>query len=150
ALLSKAHGPIPENLRQSICEKTLPLLEKALDRHPDDVPAWEAKGFALGQLNQPAEALKALDAALARAPRGEQALKDALRVALASGASERALAYGKRLLQVNPGDADGHVSMAQLLGKRRRFSEAIRECREALRLDPSLIEVRKTLITCCI
>ena len=30
----------------------LPLLEAALAKRPDDTAAWEAKGFALGQLGR--------------------------------------------------------------------------------------------------
>ena len=55
----------------------LPLLEAALAARPDDVAAWEAKGFALGQLGRGEEALAAFRTALAREPDRESALAGA-------------------------------------------------------------------------
>ena len=49
----------------------LPLLEAALVAQPDDVPAWEAKGLALGRLNRSNEGLGAFRSALSKDPRAK-------------------------------------------------------------------------------
>jgi hypothetical protein len=48
--------------------QALPALESAVRRHPDDLPAAEERGRALGLRVQPTEALAAYEAVLARAP----------------------------------------------------------------------------------
>src|SRR5262249_53229268 len=146
--IEKAHGSMPGRARQDICLEFLPALEEAVERHPDDVEAREAQVYALWQLGHLREALAALEAALAKAPRSEVALNYAIRVADALGENDQALAYCRRLLRVNPWDAEGRYIMAYYLGQRRQWQEAIRECRAALRLNPGMIDARKILVMC--
>jgi Flp pilus assembly protein TadD len=147
ALTLKAQAGLPPQAKEQICRDALPLLEKAVDRHPDDLDAREEMGYALWKLDRLREALAALEDTLARAPRREVALGYATRVAVALGEIDKAFVYCRRLLQVNPWDADGHHILAHLLGERRQWDDSIRACQAALRLNPSMAEVRKILIT---
>src|SRR5262249_52321466 len=54
--------------------RALGLLGRALPLTPDDVPGWEAKGFALTLDGQPRQALTAFEAALAKSPYREASL----------------------------------------------------------------------------
>jgi Flp pilus assembly protein TadD len=146
-MIQKAQANLPAQDRQQICRDALPLLEKAVDRHPDDLEAQEEKGYALWKLDRSREALQALEATLARAPEREVALGYASLVAAALGQTDKALAYCRRLLQVNPWDPDGHNILGHLLGERRQWGDSIRACQAALRLNPSLGDARKFLIT---
>ena len=67
----------------------LPLLEAALAARPDDVTAWESKGFALGQLGRGNEALAAFRTALAKEPNRESALTGAAYLAARGGTPRR-------------------------------------------------------------
>jgi Flp pilus assembly protein TadD len=59
--------------RPAVARVALRLLEAALARRSDDVTAWEAKGYALGGLGRNAEALTAMQKALAIEPDRESA-----------------------------------------------------------------------------
>src|SRR5205085_7047301 len=63
----------------------LPALDAALQHDPDDLPAGEAKGYALSFQERRAEALAAFEAVLARAPDRETALVGAASAAEALG-----------------------------------------------------------------
>jgi Tfp pilus assembly protein PilF len=127
--------------------KALQLLEDAIERHPDDLPAGEAKAFALWLTDRRKEGLAVLEAILAKEPAHEVVLDLATDMAAALGETDKAMAYCKRLLQVNPWRDEAHAIMAHLLGERRQWKEAIDEGQTALRLNPGLTEVRKVLIT---
>ena len=74
----------------------LPPLEAAVQRSPQDVPAWEAKGLALWQLDRKPDALAAFQAAPARAPQRELTLSYVAVLAGALGQRDEAIAYWQR------------------------------------------------------
>jgi cytochrome c-type biogenesis protein CcmH/NrfG len=126
----------------------LPLLEAALAKRPDDTAAWEAKGFALGQLARGGEALAAFGTALAREPRRESTLVGAAHLAARGGRVEDAIAYWRRAIKINPSRPDYQAELAPLYFKSRDWRAAAAACRETLRLDPTNITVRKLLVRC--
>jgi predicted CXXCH cytochrome family protein len=114
----------------------LPMLEAAAQAHPDDVAAWEARGFTLWQLGRRAEGLAALEAALARVPAREQALTYAAVLAAALGRNDEAVGYWKRAIAVNPWPSSYHDRLAKVLAERKDWAAAVAECDAALRLNP--------------
>jgi tetratricopeptide (TPR) repeat protein len=114
----------------------LPLLEDAVKAHPDDVPAWEAKGFILWMLGRKSEGLAALETALAKAPRRELALTYAAVLASALGRGDDAVGYWRRAIDVNPWCSLYHYRLAKLLAERADHGAALKACEAALRLNP--------------
>jgi tetratricopeptide (TPR) repeat protein len=120
----------------------LPLLEAAVQAHPDDVAAWEARGFVLWRLGRGPEGLASLEAALARAPEREAALTYAAVLAAALGRDGEAVGYWRRAIAVNPWCSLYHYRLAKLLAARRDWVAALEECDAALRLNPFHEETR--------
>jgi tetratricopeptide (TPR) repeat protein len=143
--LGKEH---PYQLGRHAAAVALPLLERAVEAAPDDVAAWEAKGYALWLEDQKAPALADLETALTKAPHRETALLYAAMVATALGRTDDALAYWKRAADLNPWPARSHYERARMLAERRQWPEALAECKSALRGDPANTQARLLLVTC--
>ena len=126
----------------------LPLLEAALAKRPDDTAAWEAKGFALGQLGRGGEALAAFRTALAQEPDRESALAGVAHLAASGGRVDDAIAYWRRAIKISPWRADYQAELGPLYFKIRDWRSAAKACREALRLDPTNLAVRHFLVRC--
>jgi Flp pilus assembly protein TadD len=124
----------------------LPLLEAALAKRPDDTAAWEAKGFALGQVGQGLEALAAFRTALTQEPDRESALAGAAYLAARGERVQDAIGYWQRAIKISPWRADYHAELAPLYFKIRDWRAAAETCREALSLDPTNLNVRKLLV----
>ncbi len=125
-----------------------PRLEAALAARPDDVEAWEAKGFALGQLGRGEEALAAFRTALTQEPNRESALMGAGFLASRGGRRQEALDFWNRAVAVDPWRSDYRAELASLHFQARDWHAATQACREALRLNPANLEVRKLLVRC--
>jgi Tfp pilus assembly protein PilF len=126
----------------------LPLLEEALLTQPDDVPAWEAKGFALGSLRRGEEAMAAFRRALALEPERESALTAAAYVAAQVGRRDDALGYWHRAIAINPWRSDYRAELASVYLRNHDWNSAGAAARDALRLNPANLDVRKLLIRC--
>jgi Tfp pilus assembly protein PilF len=124
----------------------LPLLEAALAARPHDLPAWEAKGEALGLLDRPAEGMAAYQMALAEDPNRETALGGAASLATRSGHLAAAAALWQRAIAINPWRSDYHAELALAQMNLRKWNAAAAACKEVLRLNPSFVEVRKWLV----
>ena len=126
----------------------LPLLETALTAPPDDVPAWESKGFALGQLKRPAEGLAAFQIALSKEPGRESTLMGAAYLAAQAGDRTAAIDFWRRAIAISPWRSDYLVELAPLYFENRDWRPAAESCRKSLRLDPTHLETRKLLVRC--
>jgi tetratricopeptide (TPR) repeat protein len=126
----------------------LPLLAAALAKRPDDAAAWEAKGFALGQLARGGDALAAFSTALALEPDRESALAGAATLAARGGRVEEAIAYWLRAIKISPWRPDYRAELAPLYFKSRDWRAAAAACRETLRLNPTNLTVRELLVRC--
>jgi Flp pilus assembly protein TadD len=126
----------------------LPLLEETLRRGPEDVPAWEAKGFALWQLDRKPEALAAFQAALARTPARELTLSYLAVLAAALGQRDQAIAYWQRALAVNPWMSQYHYRLAGLFAQRAEWQHALEQSESAVNLNPAAPEMRLLHISC--
>jgi hypothetical protein len=110
----------------------LPVLEGAVRSHPDDLAAREGLAAALAWQGRPDLALAACDAALAVAPRREQALSDAGFISRNLGLPDRSLDYWRRALAVNPSSSRYRFEVAALLAQRGEWEAAAAECRRVL------------------
>jgi predicted CXXCH cytochrome family protein len=128
----------------------LPLLEASLAARPDDAAAWEAKGYALNQLNRNEEALAAFLAALAEEPDRESAVIGAAFAAVGAGAGRReeAITHLRRAIAIDPWRSDCRAALAPLYFQGRDWSAAAAACQDALRLNPADVLTRKLLVRC--
>jgi len=126
----------------------LPLLESALAARADDVTAWESKGLVSGALGRDVEAMSAFQSALNLDPARESTLVAAAYLATKMARHQDAVGYWRRAIVVNPWRSDYHAELALISFHDRRWNESADACREALRLNPSWLEVRKWLVQC--
>jgi Tfp pilus assembly protein PilF len=126
----------------------LPLLEAALRQRPDDMLAWEAKGFALSGTGRLEQGLAAFQQALAQDPHREATLTGAAYLASKLKHRDLALDYWQRAIAIDPWRADYHAEAAALHFGNRDWDAAVLACRRALELNPSNVQIRKLLVRC--
>jgi cytochrome c-type biogenesis protein CcmH/NrfG len=148
AELAGREGPLPDVVRAQMAFAARGLLEPAVRSDPDDVRGWEALGYARWKAGSPHEALAALEGVLARAPRREEALEHAARVAMGLNDLGRSERYWRRLVEANPWRWHAHAYLGQILALRGRWPEAADACRKSLALSPLEERTRMLLIRC--
>jgi Flp pilus assembly protein TadD len=126
----------------------LPLLEAALTLRPDDLPALEAKGEALGLLGRQEAGLVAYRESLSKDPFRETALGGAGKLASQSRRYVEAVSLWQRAIAINPWRSDYHAELALAQLQLGDWRSAADSCREVLRLNPAFVDVRKWLIRC--
>jgi Tfp pilus assembly protein PilF len=124
----------------------LPLLDRALRAHPDDLAAWQAKGGVLGRLGAFARGLAAYREALDRQPDFESARTGAADIQARLGRRAEAIADWRRAIALNPWRAAYRANLAALCFEEHDWRGAIAACRDALRLDPADLESRERLV----
>jgi Flp pilus assembly protein TadD len=124
----------------------LPLLEAALTARPDDLTAWESKAEALSQLGRHDEGLRAYLTVLAEDPQRETALAGAATLASRARRRQDSIAYWRQAIAVNPWRSDYHGDLARVQLLAGDWLGTIEASREALRLNPFDLEVRKCLV----
>jgi hypothetical protein len=148
ALIRMARRVEQPQARRGAAEMALPLLESALAKSPSDPDAQESESFALDALGNHKVALSHVEKLLEQFPRRELALLDAAQFATAGGRAEAAVAYWKRILNVNPWQPSDALRLAKFQTLRRDWRGAVEACRATLRLDPTSTEARRLLIRC--
>ena len=131
---------------RSAAAVALPLLESALAARPDDLAAWEARGFALTMLGRYAEGLAAFRSALDREPGRESALLGAADAAARAGRRDDAIADLRRAIAINPTRWAYHADLASLYFRGRDWPAAAATGREAVRLSPADVATRRLLV----
>jgi tetratricopeptide (TPR) repeat protein len=131
--------------RRAVAE-SLRLLDEALRRAPDDLEAWEEMGLALKAAGQSAEALFAFEKVLALEPERERSLAEAARLVYQPQQPQRALAYFRRLVNINPWSAEYRQNLVVILEQTGDWDEAREHIRVWLRLAPGDIEARMAMI----
>jgi predicted CXXCH cytochrome family protein len=137
ALAQKLTRTSEPQQRAGLARRALPLLTAALDASEEDVQAARAKAFVLEQGGRTDEAFELLKSALVRLPRHEGMLADATADALQLQRHREALAYARRLVQVNPHAANHQGLLAEAYALARDWHAAAAAARSAIRLDPS-------------
>jgi predicted CXXCH cytochrome family protein len=132
----------------SVLQQALPRLQESLLSWRDDVPVLKAKGTALANQGRTAEALKTFEEILALAPRHEEALARAGALTEQRGPLERAEAYWRGAVEVNPHSSDYRFGLARVLARRQKWDQAAEEAGAALKLDPTRLDVRRLLLFC--
>jgi hypothetical protein len=143
-------APNVPDLREVLTPLGLPLLEKAVREAPDDAEAWEAKGCALALLMRREEALAAFDTALRLAPQRERVLSIAAQVADRLGRDDAMISYFQRGVAANPWSWSFRYNLALCFVQRQEWRPALEEAEAALRLNPTHLGTRQTLVTCCL
>jgi Tfp pilus assembly protein PilF len=130
--------------------QALDLLEPGLQKQPDDVAAWEAKGLALSFLNQPRESLEAFEKALELHPQRENSLARAAMMAAKLHCPEKALDYWKKAIEVNPWNWQYYNELAFLEADKKDWKSAAQHCQKTLALNSTSLDTRQLLIDCYI
>lgn len=125
----------------------VPLLTEAVEEYPQDADALEGLVNAHWLLGQSAEARGRLDQLVRHAPRSETARVLAARFLLPRWPDE-AQAHGERLLAINPHLSENHLLLGLALQAQKQWPRAIQALEEALRLSPSRLDARRSLIYC--
>jgi hypothetical protein len=134
--------------RSRFSEKALPLLDDAVARHPEDVPAREARAHALWFLGRPDLAWLDFERVIGQAPEREDSLAGGERVAELLGRTETAIDLAERLVRVNPWAWEHHYHLAGLLAQRQQWRRAAEESKEAVALEPWSGEARSLRVRC--
>jgi tetratricopeptide (TPR) repeat protein len=137
-----------KDLGQRPLEMALPLLEKAIQSHADDVPAWESKATALWGLGRRLKALETIEKTLEIAPSKESVLEAAGIYAEELFHDDAAIDYWRRAIAVSPWHASYHYHLAGLLTKHKEWYEGAKECQADLDLEPTNVESRLALVRC--
>jgi len=124
------------------------LLAQSLSHWPEDMPAWEAKGYALMLQDRNEESLRAFQAALRVAPNREKSLFGAALIAARLGQAENSVKYWKEIIALNPWNWEYHDELAKIYAARREWKLAAEECKNAVRLNLAAWDTRKLLVNC--
>jgi tetratricopeptide (TPR) repeat protein len=133
-------------VRVNMAGMAVDLLDRALNRWPEDLVALRYKAQALALANRPRDGLRLFDDVIKRAPNYENALDERVLLALRAEIREAGLAPSKRAVDVNPWCAVFRERLAYYELEDGRWDETLRESSAALRLDPFLVNARKFLI----
>lgn len=134
--------------RTRFAEEALEPLTRAVDQWPDDVAAWQARGYAEWNLGRLPTALSAFETALQLAPDREETLQFAAAVAGQLQRTEQALAYWDRAAKVNPWSPRPWIERARLWAGSRMWKPALEACHQAIALQPFLTTPREIAVEC--
>jgi tetratricopeptide (TPR) repeat protein len=143
-----AEGPtIPETPQVAwIGSFVLRVLDGVLTARPEDLVARRMKAMVLALGGRRPDAIRQLETVLHAAPSYEKALDECLTYAVDSEDVQTAQAYARKAVEVNPWSDVFHERLAFVSVKVKDWDTALRESREALRLDPFLRFARMFLI----
>jgi tetratricopeptide (TPR) repeat protein len=125
-----------------------PLLDQSLSHWPDDVLAWEDRGYAWVLQGRSQEALEAFEAALRRSPNREKSLFGAALTAAQIGRVDEAVKFWEKAIALNPWNWVYHDEVAKLYADRQDWRNAAEQCQEALKLNIAAWDTRKLLMKC--
>jgi tetratricopeptide (TPR) repeat protein len=148
ALMEMLSRRMPAAVERQFAERALPLLDAALKADPQDWPVAQARGEALWCVGQHEEALAALETVLAARPESEMALRGAATLALEMDRPEAARGFFERAVRVNPWHRPYHQGLAVISFRLGEWDRSARECRQALRLEPTNSAARSLLLQC--
>jgi tetratricopeptide (TPR) repeat protein len=105
-----------ERVDSGNAKEGLVLLEKALDQRFNDPDVSLCIGLGYLELGRPRTALVAYERALKQAPRLGGALRGAARAAKRSGQTDKAINYYRRVLEIEPRNAEARAFIDQHAG----------------------------------
>jgi len=122
------------------------LLDAALQSRPDDMAVLEARADGLMLVGRPREAFTLCEAVLARSPRRQTTLAKAATLSRTLGMRDAAVDYWKRLIELNPTAISYRADLANVLGERGDWQQAVSLCEEVLRQYPPNLKARLILL----
>jgi tetratricopeptide (TPR) repeat protein len=128
-------------LRHDLNSQAAEVLEKLIRMRPEDSKAHSELGAARAGLNDLGKARESFEAALRIDPRNVSALVGLGHLEVKSGRPEQAVRLLLRAATLDPGAFEPHFLLATAWSDQKRYEDAIRECKEALRLgggDPQI------------
>jgi Flp pilus assembly protein TadD len=148
ALVAMRDRRMPQYAERHFAEKALPLLERALESDPRDWPAWMARGEALACLGRQEEAFAVAQKILEARPQAEVVLYGAGFMSLGLNQAAKARSFFERAVRVNPWNHGYHHGMAIASFRLAEWERSARECRQALRVEPSNSASHSLLLQC--
>ncbi len=150
ALALKADYPAAQRLLAELYhnlgdnEQAEHLLRQLVQRHPDDLAAWNNLGLLLSQSGHHAEAMEAFQRGLERKDDPELFNNLGL-AALRAGQWQRARQHLHHALQLAPQDPSIHNNLGLLAERQGDYQSAEHHFRQALHLDPEHGEAHSNL-----
>jgi tetratricopeptide (TPR) repeat protein len=122
------------------------LLEAAVRDRPDDLPALESLAHAYGVLDRPTDALRVFEQVLGTDPRRELTLRSMGRTLTRLQRLDQAREAIRKAIAVDPWRSEYDLALGQVCFQARNWPATVNACREALRINPELIDARSLLI----
>jgi tetratricopeptide (TPR) repeat protein/lysophospholipase L1-like esterase len=138
-------GLVDANLRRGAVLEAVAFQRERIAMEPGNPALLDFLGFLLLRAGEVAVAETELDAAIMLFPGNAQLLQRRSEVAEKAGNFDQALDYAKKAAEVKTADCSVQERVGFLLVKMGRFSEAERQFRRVLQLDPQRIHVRRAL-----
>jgi predicted CXXCH cytochrome family protein len=149
ALEKVAHGARGDaELTRIAATQALPLLEAAVRDRPDDLSAGDSLGYVLGVLRGPGDALGAFERILRIQPGREWTLSYSALALRGLKRFDLARAELQKTIAVSPWRSDYRLGLARVCSQAGDWAGAVAACRDAIRLDPELVEARSLLVQC--
>jgi predicted CXXCH cytochrome family protein len=130
---------IPPHQEELVLQQIVATLDEALRKAPKDPAGWQAKGEALKMLNRREEAQQALERALEQVPNHENVLEDLAYLAQDARRYDDAIAYWKRVVEVNPHKSSYRDALARLLASRGDWIATREQAQGWLKLEPGSV-----------
>jgi len=146
AIMAMLDRTMPAGAAREYAIAALPLLERAVKRDRRDWPAVEGRANALWVVGRKDEAMSIYEAALVVRPESEPTLAAAGNLALELNRVDAARSYFERAVRRNPWRSAYHHGLAVAAFRTGQWEPAVRECREALRIEPTADGTRSLMI----
>jgi tetratricopeptide (TPR) repeat protein len=146
ALTFEAETRRDSSQRKRLAYLASTLLDRAEAERRHDVFTMRMCARAMAVQGKLAEAVRLDEIILRSAPDHEQVLEERVRYAIGLNETRPALDRARRAVALNPLSAVLHERLAHIEMREKDWAAAIRESREALRLDPFLRFARMFLI----
>ena len=129
-----------------LAERACKLLEAAVARDPNDLPAGESLGNAYWFLGRLEVAATAYDRVLAIMPDRETTLNLSASLYLRLNRPVLARSFAERSIRVNPQRWEYHLNLAMACGQSNDWKTAISACEAVVRLNPTELKARQTIV----
>lgn len=122
-------------------DAALRIADGIIARDPADGHSHGLRGWALRNLDRPAEALDAHTIALALEPGDDWIMRELAYTQLELGAPDKALDHAERALRTDPGDLWNPYTVGYVHSNQGRFAEAIENFDQAYAIDPNDLDL---------